>query len=65
MRKSCVCSENRSEYTTSDGKAWWRCARCMFRSPASSFLSHTSTRIPAIRIIRIFLPPGLRKAGMT
>ena len=27
-------------------------------SPASSFLSYTSTLIPAIRIIRIFPPPG-------
>ena len=30
MGKSCAYfSENGSEYTTSDGKAWWRCARCI------------------------------------
>ena len=33
-------------------------------SPASFFLSYTSTRIPAIRIIRIFPPPST-EAGMT
>jgi len=30
-------------------------------SPASFFLSYTSTRIPAIRIIRIF-PPGTEES---
>jgi len=49
MRKSRARSENGSEYTTSDGKTWWRCA------PLAPFsLSYTSTRIHAIRIIRIF-----------
>ena len=60
MRKSCVCSENGSEYTTSDGKPWWRCARCMF--PCFFFLSYTSTRIPAIRIIRIFSTLGTEES---
>ena len=31
-------------------------------SPASFFLSYTSTRIPAIRIIRIFPPPGTEES---
>jgi len=57
MRKSCVCSENGSEYTTSDGKTWWRCARCMF--PCFFF---SITRIPAIRIIRIFPPLGTEES---
>jgi len=31
-------------------------------SPASFFLSYTSTRIPAIRIIRMFPPPGTKES---
>jgi len=31
-------------------------------SPASFFLSYTSTRIPAIRIIRIFPPPSTEES---
>jgi len=31
-------------------------------SPASFLLSYTSTRIPAIRIIRIFPPPGTEES---
>jgi len=58
MRNSCVCSENGSEYRTSDGKTWWRCAPL-----ASFFLSYTSTRIHAMNNKNI--PQALRKAGMT